>query len=129
MKSGDVVSGISGLSTKALVIVRELWRWREMEAASSNRPPRRVLRDDLIVELSRRGSSDLRQIKAIRGIERSGAKRYLNQIAASIKESLDLPHEQWPRRSKQSVPNTIHFVSETLPVVRCFKRPLQAPAP
>ena len=49
------VSGISGLPEKALVIVRELWRWREGIARSKNRPPRRILRDDLIVELARRG--------------------------------------------------------------------------
>lgn len=108
------VSGISGLSTKALVIVRELWRWRELEAASCNRPPRRVLRDDLIVELARRGSSDLRQIKAIRGIERSGAKRHLNEIAARIKKALDLPNEQWPRKSKQSVPNQVNVLGQFL---------------
>ncbi len=108
------VSGISGLSTKALVIVRELWRWRELEASSCNRPPKRVLRDDLIVELARRGSSDVRQIKAIRGIERSGAKRHLNEIAASIKKSLDLPNEQWPRRSKQSVPNQVNVLGQFL---------------
>ncbi len=108
------VSGISGLSNRALVIVRELWRWREKESESTNRPPRRVLRDDLIVELARRGKSDLRQIKAIRGIERSGAKRHLEDIAAAVAKALELPSEQWPRMPKRSVPNQVTVLGQFL---------------
>lgn len=108
------VSGISGLSNRALVIVRELWRWREKESEATNRPPRRVLRDDLIVELARRGKSDLRQIKAIRGIERSGAKRHLEDIAAAVAKALELPSEQWPRMPKRSVPNQVTVLGQFL---------------
>lgn len=108
------VSGISGLSTKALVVVRELWRWREREASTTNRPPRRILRDDLIVELARRGKAELTQIKAIRGIERSGARRHLNEIAESIQIALDLPSEQWPRIQKHSVPNQVTLLGQFL---------------
>jgi ribonuclease D len=92
------VSGAAGLSEKAMVIVRELWRWREKEAASQNRPPRRILRDDLIVELARRGKSDPAQIKAIRGIERSLAKRHFEDVAECIRRALELPRSQWPHR-------------------------------
>jgi ribonuclease D len=92
------VSGAAGLSEKAMVIVRELWRWREKEAASQNRPPRRILRDDLIVELARRGKSDPAHIKAIRGIERSLAKRHFEDVAACIHRALELPRSQWPDR-------------------------------
>ena len=62
------VSGTSGLSEKAMVIVREIWRWREEQAEAQDRPPRRILRDDLIVEMARRGKSDVKQLRAIRGI-------------------------------------------------------------
>jgi ribonuclease D len=108
------VSGISGLSNRALVIVRELWRWREKESESANRPPRRVLRDDLIVELARRGKSDLRAIKAIRGIERSGAKRHLEDISEVIESALQLSPEQWPREPKRSVPNQVAVLGQFL---------------
>lgn len=108
------VSGISGLSNRALVVVRELWRWREKESESTNRPPRRVLRDDLIVELARRGKSDLRAIKAIRGIERSGAKRHLADISDAIEAALQLPPEQWPRVPKQAMPNQVAVLGQFL---------------
>ena len=94
------VSGATGLSREVLVIVRELWRWREGVAEQTNRPPRRILRDDLIVELARRGKSETRQIRAIRGIERSGAKRYLEEIAKTIRQALERPQCEWPERPR-----------------------------
>ena len=60
------VSGNSGLSGRGLAIVRELWRWREVEAQRRNCPARRVLRDDLIVELARRQTADVARIEAAR---------------------------------------------------------------
>ena len=52
------VSGNTGLDSRALAVLRELYRWRDAEAKRRNQPARRVLRDDLIVELARRGTAD-----------------------------------------------------------------------
>ncbi len=92
------VSGATGLSEKSMVIVRELWRWRENEAERQNRPARRILRDDLLVELARRAKSDPGQIRAIRGIERSLAKRHLAEVAERIHYAQGLPRSEWPQR-------------------------------
>jgi ribonuclease D len=88
--------GVSGLAPPALAIARHLWLWRDAEAKRLDRPPRRVLRDDLIVELARRGRADLRQIRAIRGLERRDKQKYLADISACIQRALDLPPDQWP---------------------------------
>ena len=69
------VSGTSGLSRRGLAVVREVWRWREREAERRNCPPRRVLRDDLIIELAKRRSADPKQIRAVRGMERGDLQR------------------------------------------------------
>ena len=53
------VSGNAGLDARSLAIVRELWKWREAEARRRDQPARRVLRDDLIVELARRQTADV----------------------------------------------------------------------
>ncbi|MFC1757861.1 ribonuclease D [Planctomycetota bacterium] len=112
------VSGISGLPEKALVIVRELWRWREEIAQSKNRPPRRVLRDDLIVELARRGKSDVKQIRAIRGLDRSVAKHQIPMLSDAIAAALELPKTEWPKpyRPKPSPRATLlgQFISTAL---------------
>jgi ribonuclease D len=90
------VSGSAALGRRSLAIVRELWRWREAEAERRNRPVRRVLRDDLIVELARRRTADLKRIEALRGMEHHGLKGRLGEIAAAIGRALDLPEQEWP---------------------------------
>ncbi len=90
------VSGITGLSGKTLAIVRELFHWREAEAKRRDKPVRRVLRDDLIVELARRGTADVKRIRAVRGLERGDLRRRLDDIAACIQRALDLPETEYP---------------------------------
>lgn len=90
------VSGNTGLDGRALAVLREIYRWRDAEAKRRNQPARRVLRDDLIVELARRGSADPQQIRALRGMERGDLLRRMDEIAACIKCGLDLPEEELP---------------------------------
>jgi ribonuclease D len=96
------MSGISGLSERHLAIVRELWKWRENEAASRDIPAKRVLRDDLIVELAKRKTADPARIKSVRGLERSGLRRHLPDISERIKQGLDLPNDQLPANARKS---------------------------
>ena len=91
------VSGNSGLDERTMAIVRELWKWREAEAQRRNQPVRRVLRDDLIIELAKRRTADVKRISAVRGLERGDLQRRLGEIAACIRRALDLPEEQCPK--------------------------------
>jgi ribonuclease D len=96
------VSGVSGLNSRSLAIVRELWRWREQEAERRNMPARRVLRDDLIVELARRQSAELKHIHAVRGLERRGLERHLPELASRIERALQLDEPACPARPNSS---------------------------
>jgi ribonuclease D len=91
------VSGISGLSARSLAVVREIWRWREEESERRNQPTRRVLRDDLIVELAKRRSADPKQMRAIRGLERGDLVRAMPKISEAIAHALELSEEELPR--------------------------------
>ncbi len=90
------VAGTSGLSRRSLAVVRELWRWREREAQRRDCPTRRVLRDDLIVEMSKRRSADVKQIRAVRGMERGDLQRFLPQLAEAVQRALDLDDDECP---------------------------------
>ncbi|TWU64826.1 MULTISPECIES: ribonuclease D [Crateriforma] len=96
------VSGSSGLRPRQLEMVRQLWLWRESVAQQWDRIPKRVLRDDLIVELARRGSTDLRRIRSIRGMERRNLQSQYENIAAAIQKAIDVPDEQLPQKAKGS---------------------------
>jgi ribonuclease D len=93
------VSGNAGLDARGLAIIRELFHWRDAEAQRRNQPARRILRDDLIVELGKRGSAEVARIRAVRGMERGDLQRRLDEIAAAIQRGLDLPEAECPART------------------------------
>ena len=95
------VSGNSGLNSRSLAVVRELWKWREAEARRRDRPARRVLRDDLIIEMAKRQSADPKRIAAIRGMERGDLRRRLPEMAKCIQRALDLPEDKMPQVLKR----------------------------
>ncbi|MCE5303830.1 MAG: HRDC domain-containing protein [Planctomycetaceae bacterium] len=92
------VSGNAGMDARGLAILRELFHWRDAEAQRRNQPVRRILRDDLLVELARRGSADPVRIRAVRGMERGDLQHRMDEIAAAIQRGLDLPEAECPPR-------------------------------
>ena len=96
------VSGSNGLPPRQLEIVRQLWIWRENRARELDQPPRRVLRDDLMVELAKRGSSQLDRIKGLRGMERRGLNSQYQAIGQAIETALQTPDEELPKRPRGS---------------------------
>ena len=108
------VSGISGLSARSLAIVRELCRWRAAEAQRRDSPIRRVLRDDLIVELARRQTADMKRIGAVRGLERGDLRRMLPQIAQHVQAALQLPDSELPRSERRELPQQLNVLGQFL---------------
>jgi ribonuclease D len=98
------ISGLGGLSRRELAIARELWHWRDAVAEQRDMPPRRVLRDDLLVELCKRKSADERQISAVRGMQRSDLRHILKGLSAAIGRGLDLPEDECPGGERHRAP-------------------------
>ncbi len=96
------VSGISGLSRRQLAILYEVWKWRDQHARSRDMPPRRVLRDDLMVELARRGSADEQYIRTLRGMDWRKQQRSIPEIAACISRGLQIPEDACPSTGTKS---------------------------
>lgn len=96
------ISGAQTLYGKQLAIARELWSWRNQRAQMKNMPARRVLRDDLIIELAKRGSSDPKRIAHLRGLHHPGFQRFIPEIAECIERGLqgDVPSAPWTSVTK-----------------------------
>ena len=94
------ISGIQALSGNSLSIVRSLWNWRDLKAKERDVPPRKVLRDDLLVELARRGTSDVRRMTSLRGMEHRNTKQYLPELSKAIEDSLLQPAPTWPKKHR-----------------------------
>ncbi|HUY88211.1 MAG TPA: HRDC domain-containing protein [Pirellulales bacterium] len=108
------VTGSSSLSSRSQAIVREVWLWRESEAERRNCPVRRVLRDDLIVELAKRRSADPKQIRAVRGMERGDLQRHVPAIAKAIEKSLETPDEKCPETVRRDASPQLAMLGQFL---------------
>ena len=98
------VSGLNGLSRRELAVARELWHWRDSVAEDRDMPPKRVLRDDLLVELCKRKSADERQISAIRGMQRSDLRHILQGLSDAIARGLAVPEQECPGGERHRAP-------------------------
>ncbi len=100
------MSGVQSLHGKQLGVVRELWMWRDQRAELKNMPARRVLRDDLIIELAKRGSADAKKIAHIRGLHHPGFQRFIPEIAECVALGLnaETPAAPWNGQNKRPRP-------------------------
>jgi ribonuclease D len=108
------VSGVGNLSPRSLAIVRELWMWRRAEAERKDLPPRRVLRDDLMVELAKRKSDDIERIQAVRGMHRGMKPQMLQELAACIRRGMESSLDQLERESRESMPSQLNVLGQFL---------------
>ena len=108
------VSGTASLPSRSLAIVRELWLWREEEARRRDQPPKRILRDDLIVEMAKRRDAEESHIRAIRGLERGAARRSIPELTACVQRGLDLPDSECPRKPRRDMPSQLNLLGQFL---------------
>lgn len=108
------VSGISNLNRRSLAIVRELWIARDDEAQRVNRSPKRVLPDDLIVEMARRATSDSKRLKAIRGFQNRVHTSLLQPLCDAIDSALELPEDQLPTKMPRAKTMNLGLLGQLL---------------
>ena len=90
------------------------WRWRELEAERRNQHPKRILRDDLVVELARRQTADVKRIRALRGMERGDIQKALPKIAAAIEIALQLPDDSLPSLERRPLRSQLTVLGQFL---------------
>jgi ribonuclease D len=94
------VSGITNLHPRELAIIRNLYHWRLDVAQVRNQPVRRVLRDDLMIEIARLKSDQPLKVRSIRGMNFSRHQNDLQEIATQVGQALALPDAQLPPRMR-----------------------------
>jgi len=95
------LSGVHRLSRRELGALQKLAAWREEEAAARNRAPRRVLRDDLLMDLAKRRPSTVQQALATRDLNRAEYKKLLPEMIRVIAEAGRIPEDRLPPRQRQ----------------------------
>jgi ribonuclease D len=80
-----------------LAVLREIVAWREERAKSLNRPPRWILRDDIITELAKRQPESMEDLRSTRGLGIDPKSSWTREILSAIRRGLDLPESDLPR--------------------------------
>ncbi len=91
--------GAGALDRQRLAVLRELYDWREQLAAHFNRPPRTLVRDDLLVEVARRNPRSARDLQHVRGL----AKRFLDDMIEAVERGRNVPAEDRPHLTERDV--------------------------
>ncbi len=94
--------------------MRELWFWRQKEAQRLNQPAKRLLRDDLIVEIARRKIDQPDQILAIRGLQRSDLKRNVRELVECVRRGIENPPQRSVRSSAGEPPPQLNLLGQFL---------------
>lgn len=90
------IPGLQRLNPRELAVLRELHAWREEESLQRDRPARRTLRDDLLLELAKRQPRNSEDVVATRDMNRSDYRRVAGEIAAAVQRGLNLPAGKLP---------------------------------
>jgi len=90
------VKGFGRLKGLQLAILQKLAAWREQRAIKSNRPRRWILKDDILLDLSKLGPESIDKFSMIRGFEANTISRYGEAILAEIKQAKTIDKAQWP---------------------------------
>lgn len=100
--------GLSRLSPRELAVVRALHQWREKEGEARNRPVRRVLRDDLVVELARRRPTSEHDLLACRDLNRPEYRKVARELLDCIAAAVASPQSAWPAPPKSTEDDKSH---------------------
>ena len=107
-ESWQKLPGIHRLSPRELAVLRELAVWREAEAGRRDRPLRRILRDDLLVEMARRQPRSTNEVLATRDMNRGEYKRVAGDILDCVERGRQVPEADLPVLERDRLPDTGH---------------------
>lgn len=99
------IRGNTHLKPVQLAVLRTLAAWREREAASQDRPRKRILGDHQLVDLARLSPRTAADLERIRGLGSDLRRRWGEQWVSLVAKTLETPPETWPRLRTRSTPS------------------------
>jgi len=90
------VRGINKLKQKQLPILKTLATWRETLAIEQDRPRRRIISDETLVELCLNPPLNPADLNNNRYFNKHLIKQYGQQLLAAVQNGLELPEKDWP---------------------------------
>ncbi len=114
------VRGTQRLKPAQLAVLRGLAIWREERAQKTNRPRRWILKDEVMIDIARRGPEKLSDLEKIRGLESKILNQHGETLLKVVADEKASNPEAWPTRtnSKRLTPTQDTLVDLLMAVVR-----------
>lgn len=99
------IKGHDRLERRELLLLRELWGWRESEAQRMDRPPFKVMANKLLVDLAVWAAAHPKApLSCGPKLPRNLTGARFNSLEATIRRALAMPKSQWPDHRRNHVP-------------------------
>ncbi|MCY2932450.1 MAG: HRDC domain-containing protein [Planctomycetota bacterium] len=123
------IRGRERLGRRQLAVLRELADLRDRLARLENVPPRTLLKDGVLISMSRRPAGKVGDLEAVRGLPRPVEDRYGRDIIEATARAIALPDKELPPEEPSESPATKLAVDKLLADItqRCQERSV-APA-
>lgn len=94
------VKNIGNLDRRSLAIFRDLYKWRDTLARAADRPPFKIIGNDLLIEIARAKTAELPDMAKTRGMSRYHMDRYGRDIATIVRRSLAVSEDELPPKNE-----------------------------
>ena len=111
------ISGASKLNRRALAILDKLWELRDQTAHRKDRSPKRIIPDDLMIELAKRGSAKPSSFKSIRGFDSRVSRGLTDELSEAIKAGNAVPEKELPARLERGKSINMGLVGQFLSTI------------
>jgi ribonuclease D len=96
------VKGHQKLRNQQLAVLQALSAWRETLAINRNRPRRRIISDDALIDICRQKPANTRQLLSLRCLNKSRISQHdAEELIQCIEKAMAVPAEHWPRLPKK----------------------------
>ena len=90
------VRGGNLLPPRGKAVLRELTIWRDAAARLHDKPPRTLLKDEVMVDLARARPGSIAELAKVRGLPRGVADAFSGELVAACARASALPKAEWP---------------------------------
>ena len=91
------VGGKNVLDARGLAVLRELAAWRDVEAERRDKPRRSVVKDNLLIEIARRGETETAGIVGLRSAPPNLGEKAASALAEAARRGLSVAPDDRPR--------------------------------
>lgn len=90
------MKGVRDVETEDLAVLEGLWQWRERLAQRLDRPPFKVLRDDVLVSLAGQRPRTMKELARVPGLAAHQIQRFGSDLLDAIRDAAQRPTPEPP---------------------------------